>query len=186
MHVLNVRRHSEQNHHLLAIKDVIQGRNLTNVVHAVKPLAIDSHLLFIREFILEKNHISVRNVGKPSARLDTLIYIEESTLERDLTNVKNAEKSSDKAHTLLIIIKFMLQSHLKPSALPHPLHHQVLGICLLSISGIHPHLSILIALIQNVVISSGLFQLSKHWSLCILFCLLQVHSSHYSQWSVQM
>ena len=129
--MLNVRRHSEQNHHLLVIKDVIQGRNLTNVLHAVKPLAIDSHLLFIREFILEKNHISVRNVGKPSARLDTLIYIEESTLERDLTNVKNAEKSSDKVHTLLIIIKFMLQTHLRPSALPHPLCHQVLHLLLL-------------------------------------------------------
>lgn len=90
------------------------GRSLTNVVHAVKPLAIDSRLLFIREFIQEKNPISVRNVGKPSARLDTLIYPEESTLERELTNVKNAEKSSDKVCTLLTIIKSMLQRRLQP------------------------------------------------------------------------
>ena len=92
MHVSTVRRHSEQSHHSLVIKDVTQGRSLTNVVRAVKPLAIDSRLLFIREFIPEKNPISVRSVARLSIGSHILKCIIEFILAKNPMHARNVGK----------------------------------------------------------------------------------------------
>lgn len=149
-------------------------RNPMNVVCVVNPLASRITLLSIREFILEKSRMNVRNVGNPSGSRHTLLNIGGSTQERDHMNVRNVGMSSDKVDNLLSIGKSMLHGHRRPPALPHSVCCWILWLQLLKGLGIHPCFSLLTALVQNTVISPGLFQVSKNWSFCISFVPLKV------------
>lgn len=68
-------------------REVIQERNLTNVVIATDLLQVAHILEFIREFIEVRNLINVVNVTNPLPRKAILEFIREFIKEKNLTKV---------------------------------------------------------------------------------------------------